>query len=93
MTTKQENTTKEVVSEEKSTSSKAKSRKRLNLDLTPEAYTLLQRLADESGKSMTEVLRSGLALYGIAQDESHKGRSMAVIDDGEKIVKQIIGPI
>jgi hypothetical protein len=64
-------------------------RKRLNLDLTPEAYELLQRLAEESGKNMAEVLRTGLALYGIAQDEKKKGRSLAVVQD-EKVVKEIV---
>lgn len=65
------------------------SRKRLNLDLTPEAYDLLQQLQDESGKSMADILRTGLALYGIAQEENQKGRSLAVIE-GEKVVKQIV---
>ena len=42
-------------------------KKRLNLELAPAAYELLQRLADDSGKSLADVLRTGLALYGIAQ--------------------------
>ncbi|MBD1847752.1 hypothetical protein H6F89_31050 [Cyanobacteria bacterium FACHB-63] len=64
-------------------------RKRLNLDLTPDAYELLQKLADESGKNMADVLRTGLALYGIAQEESKKGRSLGVVE-GEKVVKEIV---
>ncbi|MEL7071053.1 MAG: hypothetical protein AAGN15_20745 [Cyanobacteria bacterium J06581_3] len=73
------------------TSKKAASRvkKRLNLDLTPEAYELLQKLANESGKNMADVLRTGLALYGIAQEEEQKGRNIAVVED-EKVVKQIV---
>jgi len=64
-------------------------RKRLNLDLTPEAYDLLQKLANDSGKNMAEVLRTGLALYGIAQEENKKGRSLGVVE-GEKVVKEIV---
>lgn len=64
-------------------------RKRLNLDLTPEAYDLLQKLAEESGKNMADVLRTGLALYGIAQEESKKGRSLGVVE-GEKVIKEIV---
>jgi hypothetical protein len=64
-------------------------RKRINLDLTPEAYDLLERLAKNSGKNMTEVLRTGLALYGIAQDEAKKGRSLGIIQD-DKVVKEIV---
>ena len=64
-------------------------RKRLNLDLTPEAYELLQKLADDSGKNMADVLRTGLALYGIAQEESRKGRSLGIVED-DKVIKQIV---
>lgn len=64
-----------------------RSKKRLNLDLTPEAYELLQKLADESGKNMADVLRTGLALYGIAQEESRKGRSLAIEEDGKVVTK------
>lgn len=77
-------------SQEKSTSeTTAKAKKRLNLDLTPEAYELLQKLAGESGKNMAEVLRTGLALYGISQEEEKKGRNLAVVED-DKVIKQII---
>ncbi|NJN57776.1 MAG: hypothetical protein HC879_09885 [Leptolyngbyaceae cyanobacterium SL_5_9] len=61
----------------------------MNLDLTPDAYDLLQKLAEESGKNMADVLRTGLALYGIAQEESKKGRSLGVVE-GEKVVKEIV---
>jgi hypothetical protein len=64
-------------------------RKRLNLDLTPEAYDLLQKLAEESGKNMADVLRTGLALYGIAQEESKKGRSLGIVED-DKVIKEIV---
>jgi alanine racemase len=72
----------------KTTAPKAK--KRLNLDLTPEAYALLQKLSNESGKNMADVLRTGLALYGIAQEEEQKGRNLAVVDENDKVIKQIV---
>ena len=68
-----------------------KQRKRLNLDLNADAYELLRKLSDESGKNMADVLRTGLALYGIAQEEGAKGRDLAVVED-EKVVKQILVP-
>jgi hypothetical protein len=58
------------------------------LDLTPDAYKLLQKLSKETGKNMTEVLRTGLALYGIAQEESRNGNTLAVTK-GETIVTRI----
>jgi hypothetical protein len=68
-----------------------KSKKRLNLDLTPEAYELLQKLSDESGKNMAEVLRTGLALYGIAQEEKDRGNSLAIVEkDTNKVVSKIV---
>ncbi len=64
-------------------------KKRLNLDLTPEAYELLQKLAETSGKNMADVLRTGLILYGIAQEETKKGRSLGVVQD-DKVIKEIV---
>ena len=69
----------------------ATNRKRLNLDLSPDAYEMLQKLAEESGKNMAEVLRTGLALYGIAQDEKQKGRSLGVVK-GDQVVKELVLP-
>jgi hypothetical protein len=66
-------------------------RKRLNLDLTPAAYDLLQQLAAESGRNMADVLRTGLALYGIAQEEMKKGRSLGIVH-GDRVVKEIVLP-
>lgn len=68
------------------------SRKRLNLDLTPETYELLQQLSEESGKSMAEILRTGLALYGVAQEEKKKGNNIAVVDGSDQIKKQFLLP-
>jgi hypothetical protein len=45
--------------------SEPKGRKKLNLDLSPEAYERLQKLADESGKNMKAVLEEVLKQYGI----------------------------
>lgn len=69
----------------------AKDRKRLNLDLTPEAYELLRKLSEDSGKNMADVLRTGLALYGIVQEEKAKDRDLAVVKD-DKVIKQIVVP-
>ncbi len=71
------------------TKSKQAPKKRLNLDLTPEAYTLLESLAESSGKTMAEVLRTGLALYGIQQEQAKRNRSLAIVED-ETVIKQII---
>ncbi|TVQ13417.1 MAG: hypothetical protein EA368_02305 [Leptolyngbya sp. DLM2.Bin27] len=66
-------------------------RKRLNLDLAPAAYELLQQLSADSGKNMADVLRTGLALYGIAEEERKKGRRLGVVEN-EKVIKEIVLP-
>jgi len=71
-----------------SSSSRPK-KKRLNLELSPDAYELLQKLSDSSGKNMADVLRTGLALYGIAEQAKDEGRALGVVD-GDKVVKEII---
>jgi hypothetical protein len=67
----------------------APTKQRLNLDLAPVAYEQLRQLADETGKSMAEVLRTGLALYAIAQDAKNSGQSLSVTADG-KVTKEIL---
>ncbi|MER3436003.1 MAG: hypothetical protein C4288_22175 [Leptolyngbya sp. ERB_1_1] len=64
-------------------------RKQLNLDLTHEAYVLLQKLSEESGKNMAEVLRMGLALYGIAQEANKTGLSLGIVQK-EKVIQEVI---
>lgn len=69
----------------------ATNRKRLNLDLSPEAYDMLQKLAEDSGKNMTDVVRTGISLYNIAQEEKQKGRSLGVVKD-DQVVKELVLP-
>jgi hypothetical protein len=65
------------------------SKKRLNLDLTPDSYALLEKLANDSGRSMADVLRIGLALYSLADDEAQKGNSLGIVRDNE-VLKEIV---
>jgi uncharacterized protein (DUF1778 family) len=64
-------------------------KKRLNLELSPEAYELLQELADASGKNMADVLRTGLALYGIAEKAKKEGSGIGVVKE-DKVLKEIL---
>lgn len=66
-------------------------RKRLNLDLSNADYETLQKISDESDKNMSEVLRTALAIYNIAQEEKKKGRELAIIENDE-IKKIIVSP-
>jgi hypothetical protein len=64
-------------------------RKRLNLDLSSTAHDQLQKLSEETGKNMAEVLRTGLALYDMAHEANKQGQSMGIIE-GDKVVREIV---
>ncbi|MEO1095363.1 MAG: ribbon-helix-helix domain-containing protein [Cyanobacteria bacterium J06638_28] len=66
-------------------------KKRLNLELSDEAYEQLEKLAEASGKNKAEILRTGLALYGLLEEEKEKGRNLGIIDD-EQVVTKIFIP-
>jgi hypothetical protein len=61
--------------------------KRLNIDMTPDTYELLQSLSQKSGKNMAEVLKTGLLLYGIAQEETQKGNNISITHEEKILVR------
>jgi len=66
-----------------------KERKRLSLELSPEAYQLLAKLAADSDKNMADVLRAGIALYDIAYQAKAKHQALCVAE-GDEILKEIL---
>jgi hypothetical protein len=66
-----------------------KPKKRLNLEFSAAASDLLEQLAASSDRSKTEVLRTGLALYGIAFEESRKGNALGIVKEGT-VLKEIV---
>lgn len=56
--------------------------RRLNLELSEEAYQNLETLRKEMGKpSKAEVIRSGMAVLDLIQSEKKKGRSLGIIGE------------
>lgn len=66
--------------------------RRLNLNLPEITFHALQRLATKTGRSLTEMIRVGIALAQVAVDEQAHGRKLAVIDQEGKVIKEIIIP-
>lgn len=64
--------------------------KRLNINLPATAYEDLRVLATDSGRSMTEVVRSSLSLARLAHEEGKKGRILAVAGEEGKVVRQLV---
>ena len=63
--------------------------KRLTLELSEETYEKLAKLAKDNHKSMTDIIREGLALRSFAEEQSHQGNQLAVVD-GDKIDTKIV---
>ena len=65
--------------------------KRLNINLPESSYNQLQSLAQDSHRSMTDVVRTALGLVKVALEEEKKNRTLAVTA-GDRIVKEIVLP-
>lgn len=64
--------------------------KRLNVNLPANSYAELKRLAEETNRSMTDVVRTALGLVKIAMEEEKRQHSVAIIDANDKVVKEIV---
>lgn len=59
--------------------------RRLNLELSEEAYQNLEKLRKQMNKpSKAEVIRSGIALLDLAQSHKKNGRSIGIISEDGK---------
>jgi predicted CopG family antitoxin len=60
-------------------------RKRLQVDLSDSAYERLQRVADEEGRPISEVVRRALNVEDILREEQQKGGTVVIESkDGER---------
>jgi hypothetical protein len=66
--------------------------RRLNVKLPAQTYNELQSLAQSSGSTMTDVLRTALGLVKIAYDEQAQQHVLAVATPDGKLLKQIVLP-
>ncbi len=66
--------------------------RRLSINLPESAADELEELANKSGRSMTEVIRSALGLVKIASDASENDQKLVVADKSGKLIKEIVLP-
>ncbi len=66
------------------------STKRLNINLPADTFEDLRLLAAESGRSMTEVVRTSLGLAKLAYEEDKNDRVLAVANKDGKVIKQLL---
>lgn len=64
--------------------------RRLNLELSEEAYQNLEALRKKMDKpSKAEVLRSAVALLNLAESQKSKGKRLAIISEEGEVVSII----
>jgi hypothetical protein len=66
--------------------------RRLNINLPENVAQDLERLANDSGRTMTDVVRTALGLVKIAQEVKDKDQKLIVADAEGKPLKEIVLP-
>jgi hypothetical protein len=66
--------------------------RRLTINLPAQTYNDLQAMAEASGNTMTDVLRTALGLVKIAYEEEGRRNVLAVATPDGKLLKQIVLP-
>jgi predicted transcriptional regulator len=66
--------------------------RRLNINLPENVADELQDIANKSHRTMTDVVRTALALVKIASDASEKNQKLVVADESGKPIKEVVLP-
>lgn len=64
--------------------------RRLNINLPEATYANLYDLAEQSGRSMTDIVRIALGLVQVAIEEEKKGNKLAIASSKGELLKEII---
>jgi ribbon-helix-helix CopG family protein len=64
---------------------------RLNLQMSGEMNELLEKIADDSGRNKSEVIRQAFALIKFAHEAKQKGKHLGVVSDPDKLDVEIVG--
>ncbi len=61
------------------------------LDMSPEVYELLERLAQEEGKTKAEVIRKALGLYTAALEARREGLVVGAVSEDQPLDTEFVG--
>jgi len=64
---------------------------RLSLDVSPDLNEMLEKMANKSHSSKSDILRKSIALMEVAVTEKAKGNHLGVVNEDRKIIKDIVG--
>lgn len=67
--------------------------RRLNVNLPEEVHNQLRDLAERSGRSMTDIVRTGLSLASVAFAEAEHRNTLAVANAEGKLIKHLVVPV
>lgn len=67
------------------------SKVRLSLDVSPELNEVLERLADATHGSKSDVLRKAIALMEVAVDAKENGKKLGIVERGQTVSTEIVG--
>ena len=66
--------------------------KRLNVNLPEPVFNELDKIAKESGRTMTDVVRIALGLVAVALSEEKVGHKLAVMEPNGTVLKELVLP-
>ena len=64
---------------------------RVTVDMSPEVYAMLDKLAGDANKSKADIMRLGLAMMSQAIPAIKEGKHIGIALDGDKLDKEFLG--
>ena len=64
---------------------------KLSVEVSPELYETIDRLAKKGHESKSDVLRKGIALMQVALEAKQAGKKIGIAGVGQPLEKEIIG--
>lgn len=64
---------------------------RLSLDVSAELNSTLDTMSETMHASKSDILRKSIALMEVAIKEKGRGNHLGILDNNQKLVKEIIG--
>ena len=64
---------------------------KLSVEVSPELYRTIDRLAKQGHESKSDVLRKGIALMQVALEAKQDGKKIGIAAFGQPLEKEIIG--
>lgn len=64
---------------------------RMNLQVSAELNDVIDKIADDTGSSKSDVIRQALALMKVAHEAKQNGKRLGIVSDPAKLDTEIVG--